>query len=174
MGMILDTNCFSRVFNRKNVEHAEFAPVLNWLLNGEGVLIYGGSKYLEELKRCPQYLKIFGLLKRCKKARIVSSSEVDNFERILKLKVTNSDVDDHHLVAIIYASRCRLVCTKDQRSITFLKDTSLYADHCKKPKLYTSSRNVKLLYSKYARGTELCFLQKTDRESVERMISEIR
>lgn len=173
MGLILDTNCFSRVFNKKNAEHAEFAPVLNWLLDKDGVLIYGGSKYLEELRRCPQYLKIFRLLNRFNKAQTVSKSEVDKFEKILKQQVTNSDVDDYHLVAIIYISKCRLVCTRDQRSISFLKDSGLYTGHCKKPKLYTSSKNAKLLYGKYARDMKPCFLQKAERESVVGAISGI-
>ena len=44
MCIIVDTNCFAPVFDRKSEKHNQFAPVLEWIISGKGKLIYGGSK----------------------------------------------------------------------------------------------------------------------------------
>lgn len=46
MAIIIDANCLARVFDKTNIEHDEFVPVFDWIVNGKGKLIYGGSKYM--------------------------------------------------------------------------------------------------------------------------------
>lgn len=62
MCIIVDTNTFGPVFDSNNEKHAEFKPVLDWVLHGKGKFVIGGSKYMAELKKAKKFLKVFGVL----------------------------------------------------------------------------------------------------------------
>ena len=36
MPIVVDTNCLSSVFDKACIDHAEFEPVFNWIINGKG------------------------------------------------------------------------------------------------------------------------------------------
>ena len=78
MAIIIDTNCIANVFSPKTANHSEFKPVLEWILLGKGLMIYGGSKYREELKKTAKYLPIIaedlGVI-----TADVDYNDVDNF-----------------------------------------------------------------------------------------------
>lgn len=61
MCIILDINILSSVFSQAAMKHREFEPVLKWITEGHGRVVYGGTKYKKELGKTP-YLKIFSLL----------------------------------------------------------------------------------------------------------------
>jgi len=75
----------------------------------------------------------------------VKDDEVDNWEKKIKTKKRQSKFNDEHIIAIVIASGCVLVCTKDSASIPFIKDRVFYPKSCKKPKIYSGIRNKNLL-----------------------------
>jgi hypothetical protein len=51
MCIIIDTNRFSSIFEEENSDHDEFKPILDWIIFGKGKIVYGGTKYKQELTR---------------------------------------------------------------------------------------------------------------------------
>lgn len=145
MAIIVDTNCFARVFNRECKEHEEFAPVLNWIVNGNGFLVYGGSKYLEELKKSCVYMKIFRLLRDLNKAFEFDRQLIDKLTLEYQKKYGNKDFDDPHLPAIVIVSKCRLICSDDKRSIPYVTASYMYPKRFSKPSYYIGSKDSYLL-----------------------------
>jgi rRNA-processing protein FCF1 len=145
MCIIIDTNSFASVFNRKSSDHDQFQPIKNWIYNGSGGLVYGGTKYLTELEQSEKYLKIFVELGNIRKATILNKEKVDRMEVDIKEKNANPDFNDTHIVAIVIISGCRIVCTKDSSSDIFLKDKRFYPKNFKVPKIYRGKKNVHLI-----------------------------
>lgn len=162
MCIIIDTNCFAAVFNRTSEKHSEFAPVLNWIICGNGKAVYGGTKYRNELTKAKRYLRIFGLLKQCHRLIMVNDNEVDIEQKRVESIIMQPDFDDPHLAAIVIVSRCKLICSEDVRSIPHVTNISLYARRSHVPKYYTGLRNKRLLcdrniperYSPFTRNTK--------------------
>lgn len=145
MCIIIDTNTFSSIFDSKSAEHIEFRPVLNWIKNGKGKIVYGGTKYRNELRKAQKYLGIFNELKKARKIVEIPNEQVDSEQIRIEDLITHRDFDDPHLIAIVSASRCKLICTKDKRAHPFIKETSLYPESGMRPKIYSSSINSDLL-----------------------------
>lgn len=162
-GVILDTNCFSHVFNRNDKRNSEFEPFLKWLCYGPGYLVYGGSKYLEELKKATRYTRLFQLLHNYNKADLYCSHSVDEeMERIIRF-VDNPAFDDPHLAAIVVVSKCRVICTGDVRCVPFLKRKAIYAGKALCPKFYTSFKCADLLKPQYVgKGRQLTKEERND------------
>ena len=145
MSIILDTNCFSRVFCRKDKEHREFKPVLDWIIYGSGFLVYGGSKYKKELETSGRFKKFFRLLKDYKKAIHFPDLEIDCYQKSYEAKIIDKDFDDPHLPAIVIVSKCRLICTRDLRSQPFVTSSDNYPKKFHTPQYYTGLKDVNLL-----------------------------
>lgn len=145
MGIILDTNCFSPVFSSSDRKHKEFKPVLDYVLEGIGKFVYGGSKYFRELKKAKKYSKILSIFNKYNKCQVIEKSKVDKIQKNITEKKKSSDFDDPHLAAIVIASRCYLICTEDARSHSFLKDKSIYPKGIQVPKFYSGKNNMNLL-----------------------------
>ena len=162
MAIIIDTNCFSNVFSRSSIKHKEFEPVLNWIINGKGIMIYGGTKYKEELRKAPKYLRLINLLKELGKVYIGADEEIDEYQSIIEKLRDNSDFDDPHLPAIVIVTKCRIICTEDIRSIPYVTDRKYYPKNYDLPVYYTTSKNKNLLSDKYVDKTlkPLCKLNK--------------
>ena len=148
MCIIIDTCSFSSVFNSSDSKHLEFKPVLDWLINGKGKIVYGGSKYKNELKNASRYIRLFLQLKKAGKTIEYNCEKIDKVEQILIKKNSNLDFDDPHLVAIVICTGCLLICTSDIRSHKFLKDNTIYPKSIKKPKIYSGVKNKGLLINK--------------------------
>ena len=144
MCIIVDTNVFGNVFDAKNKDHIQFKPVKEWIFNGNGILVFGGTKYEKEVFS-DKYRKFILQLLIAGKAKRINLVEVDKHEELVKLKIPNADFDDKHIAAIVRACGCKLICTKDTRSIPYLKDLRLYRSRELSPKFYTSKRNENLL-----------------------------
>jgi predicted nucleic acid-binding protein len=149
MCLVLDTNVFGAFFDSENVNHKDFQPALLWVVNGKGKLVIGGTKYKAEMKSAKKFIRIFTSFERAGKLVLLSDADVDRHEAELKRIETNPDFDDPHLVAIILASECRVVCTNDKRALPYLKRSEFYKGKVKKPKIYQSIRNTSLLSDKY-------------------------
>ena len=144
MCLVVDTNCIALVFNKANSEHPKFAPILKWLFQGNGRMIYGGKKYKSELAQMHRYGGILAELRR--KGRLVEmpGSDVDAAAVKLKKKIPSKNFNDEHIVALVILSRCCIVCSNDRASYQFLQRRDLYPKGMKPPKIYNQSRHHKL------------------------------
>jgi len=145
MCIIVDTSALSPVFNQKDVKHARFRSVLQWIVQGRGKLVYGGSRYRNELRQAGRYFRLFAELKRNRKVIEVKDVDVDKAEQRAIDSVNDTKFDDPHLVGIVVVSGCKLVCTDDRRSIPFLKRRELFPNGISRPKIYTGARTNELL-----------------------------
>lgn len=168
MPLILDTNCFANVFNKSSEKHHEFEPILKWITKGKGKLVYGGTTYKLELKKARKFIPIFNLLKQIGKAIEVDNNTVDQIESEIKTLIDDSDFDDQHLPAIVRASRCRVICSEDKRSIKFVQNRTLYPKGIDIPKYYCGKRNKRLLSDEYI-DSSLKPLAKTKAEDSNRL-----
>jgi hypothetical protein len=137
MCLVIDTCCLGVVFDGRNKKHQKFAPVLEWI-NGHGRMIYGGTKYNEELRRAAKFLPYIAELSRKRHAIQVPNAEVDAIAAELKVRHPEREFDDEHLVALVIASRCRVVCRDDNAAIAYLKRPDLFLGYCGvvRPKIY--------------------------------------
>lgn len=143
MCIVLDVNIFSETFDVNNPSHNEFKPVYDWIYFGKGKVIVGGTKYFSELKF--RYLNIIGELKKINKVVLVDNQIVDfETDKVSKL-LTHKDFDDPHLVALLRASGCKLICSNDSRGYKFFTHSLFFKPASKKPKIYSSISHKKLL-----------------------------
>lgn len=145
MAIIVDTNCFARVFCRNNKEHGEFAPVLDWIVCGNGFLVYGGSKYKQELRDAMKFMRFFNMLKAAKKAIAFEDAPIDKLQARYEQLIQDPDFDDPHLPAIVFVSKCRLICTKDRRSYRFVTSPRLYPKRFHVPMYYSGLQDKEKL-----------------------------
>ncbi len=148
MCLVIDANCFGLVFGKK---HKEFAPVWNWIYEGRGRMIYGGTKYNKELKDWGMLGLVSELSKKRKTVQIPTAT-VDPIAAALKAKFPEAQFDDEHIVALVIASHCRVVCTNDNPAISYLKRPDVFSDHqgvgC--PKIFRGRKaHIKLCCDKH-------------------------
>lgn len=145
MSIIIDTNCLCSVFVEKDEMHHLYKPVLSLLRAKKAKLIIGGSKYNEELRKLRQITKILAIFKTKHEAIIhINDGIVDAEEVRISSLITSSDFDDPHIAALVAASGCKIICTRDTRSIPFLKKKEIYPQGVCTPKFYTKPKNVTL------------------------------
>lgn len=140
MCLVIDTCCLAMVFDGRNKKHASFIPVLDWI-NGNGYMIYGGTKYNEELRTAYKYLPFVTELSRKHRTIQVSTKRVDKIAAQLKARIPDPEFNDEHLVALVIASRCCVVCTIDNVAISYLKRTDLFRPTgLGRPRIYKGDR----------------------------------
>ncbi len=144
MCIVIDLCALPLVFKKQS---SEFIPVYNWIFQGNGKMVFGGSRYAKELSKLAKYLDLIKELKRINKVVVVDKSIVDSCEKKMKEIEPKNDFDDPHIVAIVEASGCRVVCTTDERSDKYLKDKRFY-EKSKKPSIYRTKKHVHLLNCK--------------------------
>lgn len=145
MTIVVDVNAFPSVFDQKNEDHAEFAPVKAWIERGEGFLIYGGTKFKGELLQSHRRVKLVRLMRDAGLALEIDDAVVDEMESQIRKKVASSACNDPHVIALLAAARCGLLCSRDKESYPYIKDRSLYPKACPKVRIYTGLRNRDLL-----------------------------
>jgi len=147
MCLVIDANCFALVFEPCTKGHHKFVPVLNWITEGRGRMIYGGTKYNAELGRSTKILGIVKELSTQRRTVRLSNATVDPIAVALKVKFPEADFDDEHIVALVIASHCCVVCTNDDTAISYLKRLDVFSDHAdvERPKIYKGDkRHAKL------------------------------
>ena len=146
MCLVIDTCCLAMVFDGKNKEHPKFAPVLDWI-KGKGRMIYGGTKYNSELGKASKYLSYVAELSRQRKTIQIPSAKVDPIAAKLKAMIADAAFDDEHIVALVIASRCCVVCTNDDGAIAYLKQAALYKSYTgsRRPQIYRGHKTHKKL-----------------------------
>jgi hypothetical protein len=145
MCIVIDINTLSMVFNEANTRHAEFSAVKDWIHSRNGVVVYGGTKYKEELAKTEKFMRLLRLLRDSGKAITIVDDVVDAIESTVKTLTKNTDCDDPHIIALLGAARCPLLCSVDNRSFPFIKDKTLYPKGTPLVRIYTSPRNRNLL-----------------------------
>lgn len=145
MCIVIDANVFSSIFDGDAADHDEFRPVFNWIENGKGKIVYGGTKYKIELRAATKYLKLFAQLAIAGKTRELDSKAIDRKQEELERKINHRDFDDAHIIAIIIVSHCKLICSKDTRAYPFFQDKNLYPKNFFRPKIYSRSSHAHLL-----------------------------
>lgn len=128
-----------------NARHADFTYVKKWIDGRCGFVVYGGTKYKAELAETTRYMRLLRLLRDAGQAISICDRAVDEIERSVRNKTNGTKCDDQHIIALLGASRCSLLCSTDSRSFVFVKDRSLYPKDAPTVKIYTSARNRRLL-----------------------------
>lgn len=126
MCVVIDLNTLAPVFSEACDKHTEFGAVKRWIEDGKGFLVYGGSKYKAELRGAFRYLKLIRQMKDAGKAIPIRDAAVDQLEEQVRTKTKGADCDDQHVIALLGASKCGLLCSEDSRSFRFVKDRMLY------------------------------------------------
>ena len=152
MCIVIDTNTIPSVLNPKISDHHEFRPILNWLDTRKTKIVYGGTKYKEELEKMPKYFQMLSEMRRAGKVHEAYDDDVDRVQEEINQTTDHKNFNDQAIVAIVIVSRCRLICSKDKKSFPFLTLKTLYPRGFKRPKIYTGSRNVDLLYHHHIVG----------------------
>lgn len=157
MCVIIDKNTFEPVFRVESENHADFEPLYKWISEGFGKIVYGGSKYKEELRQSSRYLKIFKHFNTARRVIKISDEEVDKIEKKIskeleeniKPNISNYDFEkkfnDPHIISIVIVSKCRIVCTKDEGLSYFLKMSQFYPQGIAIPKIYRNKSNRNML-----------------------------
>ena len=145
MGIVVDTDAVSLVFDQNNSRHNEFNPVLKWIQCGQDRLVYGGSTYKAELERAHRFLGILSELRKARKAKELDTADIDSEETRLRNTIDNSHFDDHHIIAIVIVGRCKFVCSLDQTLHFHLQNNSLYPRRFPRPKIYSGQACANML-----------------------------
>jgi hypothetical protein len=149
MCVVIDANTIALVFDPHNLGHERFVPLMKWVTDGNGSIVYGGTKYRRELKHMKRYFRLFGQLYRQGRVVILPNPQIDKYAAELKVKVPAKAFDDEHLVAIVAYSHCHIICTDDKAAYPYLKRQDLYPKHVKRPKIYNAYRHLKLCCDKH-------------------------
>ncbi len=139
MCLVIDMNVIPCVFNRKAEKHDSFKPVLEWIVNGKGKMVCGGTQYWEEFKKIGKYLRFFNQLNKAGKVVKVDDALVDQKMNELKELCNDSDFDDPHIAALLIVSGCNVLCSEDERSYPYIKRKEWYPNGRKPPQIYKSS-----------------------------------
>lgn len=145
MAIVIDVNVFPCVFDIESELHAEFAPIKLWIERRDGFLVYGGTKFKDELLQSYRRLRLVRTLRDAGCAVEISSTVVDALEAEVSAKVVGTKCNDPHIIALLAAAKCALLCSHDKESFPFIKDRSLYPKGMPKVRIYTSLRNAGLL-----------------------------
>ena len=146
MCLIIDTCAIHSVFDKKSESHKDFRPILDWLTLKNGKLIVGGTKYNNEFHRSTKkYLNILAELKRNNKIIKLPTSEVDREQARVQELEPAQEFDDPHLIAIVRVSKCKLLCTHEERGMKYLTRADLYRPAATRPKIYKRREHERLL-----------------------------
>jgi hypothetical protein len=145
MCIVIDINTFSMVFDEANSNHCNFKPIRDWLQKRQGMVVVGGSKYLEELRHNHRHMKIINELRTAGLAIRVNDSIVDQMENHVKKQTVGTACNDHHIIALLGVSGSSILSSLDAESYPFVKDKSLYPSGSRKVRIYRSVRNKGLL-----------------------------
>jgi len=110
-------------------------------------MIYGGTKYNTELGKATKVLGIVKELSTQRRTVRLSDNVVDPIAAALKVKFPEKKFDDEHIVALVIASHCCVVCTTDDIAVTYLQRLDVFSDYApiKRPKIFNGNKSHKKL-----------------------------
>lgn len=145
MAIVIDINTFAMVFDSANKNHADFAPVKTWVENREGFVLFGGTKYKDELFQSYRTMRLIRQLKDAGSAIEICSAIVDAIEVGVREAVEGTSCNDPHIIALLAAAHCSLLCSRDKESYPFIKCRNYFPKGAPKVRIYSGRRNIKLL-----------------------------
>lgn len=145
MCIVIDINTFSMVFDEKNANHFNFKPIKDWLERRQGIIVLGGTKYLQELKHNRSHRRIIIQLRNAGLAVRIDDNAVDQREALVKQLCTESHCNDHHLIALLAISGSSILSSLDAEAYPYIKNKQLYPKGSQRVRIYSSSRNKRLL-----------------------------
>jgi len=113
MCTVIDADTFSYFCNSDSAMYGDFQPVRDWIENSNCKIVYGGTDYLNHLNKHRKFLGHLTEQGRKGKIEHLNDDEVDCVTDAIKGNYTRADFDDHHIVAIVLISRCKVVCSLD-------------------------------------------------------------
>ena len=145
--VVVDTDSLSKVFDKANKEHKEFEPLHKSIIDQKrSLVVYGGTKYIGELKRARKFFGLFVELKKSGMAITLNSQQVDDEEERIIGLAEDSKFNDHHIVAIVAVGRCNIICSSDTNSHAYYKNALYYPKHLR-PKIYNGLASSGILNS---------------------------
>lgn len=152
MAVIVDPPLFLALFDEKDERHGDFIEVLNWVIKGPAKFVVGGTKYKNEIYNVRSVMPKLAELSRARKIYSINDTVVDAEELRVKRIEPRADFDDPHLVALVCASKVKIICIKDPRAHKFLRRVDFYPDAKLRPKLFTRAKNRTLLIKDNLKG----------------------
>ena len=98
-----------------------------------------------ELQKSYRYVRLFRELKSAYRAVEIQQNMVDAREAELVISINDKACDDHHIIAILCVSGCKLLCSGDKRSFKFVKDGQNYDSGHHRPRIYQRAEHKSLL-----------------------------
>jgi hypothetical protein len=135
--MLIDANLISIIFNKNNVRHTVYRPVLEWFVTGKAKIVIGGGRYYRtEIKEhLASYIPILTELSRLNKTHHFSDEVVDKLTTHIESMETDPDFDDPHIVALLCISKAKIFCSEDERAFQFVKEKRFYPKGQEMPKI---------------------------------------
>ncbi len=113
MCTVIDADTFSYFCNPDSARYSDFQPVRDWIENSSCKIVYGGTDYENHLKNHRRFLKHLTEQERKGKIKKLCRVEVDRATSVIEGSFSGIDFNDHHIVALVLISRCKLVCSID-------------------------------------------------------------
>ncbi len=113
MCVVVDADTFTYFSNPHSSRHGEFQPVIKWVRDSNSKYVYGGTTYEAQLRKQQDFLSFLTRMYQAGKTVVIDHQKVDQIEQAIRQTITGSSYDDHHIVAIVLISRCKLVCSMD-------------------------------------------------------------
>lgn len=140
MCVIVDANLFSDVFSRP--PHSDFQPIHDWIDDGNGKLVFGGSKMAEEMDRVNNARRRIREWAQRGKALQVPSARVDARARELE-RTDTCESNDTHIIALAQLSESRVLCSLDRALTNDFKNRTLLSGP--KGSVYRKAEHRRLL-----------------------------
>lgn len=142
MCVVIDANVLSCVLCSSNELHEDFLPILKWILLGKAKMSLGGKLYTEEIaKKQISFLPFIKELIRLNKIHLFNNAQVESMTNEIQGKITDSDFDDPHIIALLIVSKATILCSNDCRLFKYvhmIKDLNAGSIN---PKIYTSKHH---------------------------------
>jgi predicted nucleic acid-binding protein len=150
--VVIDTGVLSKMFNPRNSDYGKYDPFRKWIKGAKGCIVYGGTKYLEELAKLITIMRLITELGRAGKAKCLPRPKVDTEQKRIEGLCNKNRFNDAHILAIAIVGKCKCICSEDLSAHPFFKNRDLlYLDaglprfsvvHCD-----TTDLNLTLLYA---------------------------
>ncbi len=113
MCTVIDADTFAYFCNKDSELYNDFQPVRDWIENSRCKIVYGGTKYGKHLRDNPRFRSYLAEHEHKGKIKRLCRAEVDSATSIIKGNFSGIDFNDHHIVALVLITRCKLVCSRD-------------------------------------------------------------
>ena len=143
--VVVDTDSLSKVFDKTNKEHKEYEPLHKSIIEQKrSVIMYGGTKYTNELKRAGKFFRLFAELGKIGMALMLNAQAVNSEEERIIGLANDRKFNDPHIIAIVVIGRCNIICSSDTNSHGHYKNSLYYPKHLR-PKIYNGLASSDIL-----------------------------